>query len=98
MLGAILWALIAGTVIGVLGRLLLPGRQNISIWVTIGVGVAAALLGGAFAVWLGVGETEGIDWIRHAIQVGLAVLFVWGAARIAGGQRAGGGPSRRAAT
>ncbi|MFY1695357.1 GlsB/YeaQ/YmgE family stress response membrane protein [Solwaraspora sp. WMMD791] len=84
MIGTILWALIAGAVIGALGRLLLPGRQNISIWLTIGVGIAAALLGGVIATWLGIGETAGVDWLRHAIQVALAVFFVWIAARAAG--------------
>lgn len=85
MIGAILWAVIGGTIIGFLGRLLLPGKQDISVWLTIGVGILAALLGGLVATWLGVGETSGIDWIRHIIQVALAVLFVWLAARFVGG-------------
>jgi uncharacterized membrane protein YeaQ/YmgE (transglycosylase-associated protein family) len=85
MIGTILWAIIGGAIIGVLARLILPGRQNISIWLTIGVGIAAALIGGLIADWLGVGETDGIDWIRHIIQVLLAVLFVWLAARFTGG-------------
>jgi uncharacterized membrane protein YeaQ/YmgE (transglycosylase-associated protein family) len=91
MIGTILWAIIGGAIIGMLGRLLLPGRQNISVWVTIGVGIAAALLGGVLADWLGVGDTKGIDWIRHAIQIALAALFVWLAARFMGS------PSRRTA-
>ena len=92
MIGTILWAIIGGAIIGALGRLLLPGRQNISIWLTIAVGIAAALIGGLIADWLGVGDTRGIDWIRHFIQIALAVLFVWLAARFVGGSR-----SRRAA-
>ncbi|GAA4434952.1 GlsB/YeaQ/YmgE family stress response membrane protein [Phytohabitans houttuyneae] len=84
MIGTILWAIIGGAIVGMLGRLLLPGRQNISVWVTIGVGIAAALLGGVIADWLGVGDTKGIDWIRHAIQIALAVLFVYLAARVMG--------------
>lgn len=84
MIGTILWAIIGGAIIGMLGRLLLPGRQNISVWVTIGVGIAAALIGGVLADWLGVGDTKGIDWIRHAIQIALAVLFVYLAARFMG--------------
>jgi uncharacterized membrane protein YeaQ/YmgE (transglycosylase-associated protein family) len=82
MISTILWAIIGGAVIGVLARLILPGRQNISVATTIGVGIVAALIGGVLAGWLGVGETNGIDWIRHAIQIGLAVLFVWIAARL----------------
>lgn len=85
MIGTILWAIIGGAIIGVLARLLLPGKQNISVWMTVGVGILAALLGGLLADWLGVGDTAGVDWWRHIIQVALAVLFVWLAARYLGG-------------
>jgi len=93
MIGTILWALIAGTVLGFLGKLLLPGRQNIPWWATIGAGIAAALLGGLIAEWLGVGDTAGIDWIRHGIQIVLAVLAIWLVARMMGGSRRT-GPTR----
>lgn len=92
MIGAIIWAIIAGAIIGILARLLLPGRQNISVWLTIAVGIVAALLGGVIATWLGVGETSGIDWIKHIIQVALAMLFVWLAARYTGGRSVRGHP------
>ncbi len=45
MLLAIIWAIIIGAIIGALGRLVVPGRQNMSIWLTIVVGIVAALLG-----------------------------------------------------
>jgi uncharacterized membrane protein YeaQ/YmgE (transglycosylase-associated protein family) len=76
VIAVILWALIGGGIIGGLGRLILPGRQNLSIWATIGVGIAAALLGGVLAFWLGVGLLPGPDWVLYAIQIALAVLFV----------------------
>ena len=85
MIGTILWAVIGGAIIGALARLILPGRQNISVWLTIGVGIAAALIGGLIADWLGVCDTDGIDWLRHIIQIALAVLFVWLAVRLTGG-------------
>ena len=44
MFGVILWAIVIGAIIGVLGRLVVPGRQNMSIWLTIAVGVVAAIL------------------------------------------------------
>jgi uncharacterized membrane protein YeaQ/YmgE (transglycosylase-associated protein family) len=77
MISILLWALIGGALIGVLARLILPGRQHISTVATITIGVIAALVGGVIADFLGVGETRGIDWIRHGIQIGLAILFVW---------------------
>jgi uncharacterized membrane protein YeaQ/YmgE (transglycosylase-associated protein family) len=82
MLGTIIWGIVGGAIVGVLGRLLLPGRQNISMLMTVVAGILAATLGGIIADWLGVGDTRGIDWWRHAIQLGLAILFVWLVARM----------------
>lgn len=65
-------ALLFGAVIGGLGRLVIPGRQHISLLATILVGIAAALVGTAAATVLGVANTSGIDWIELALQVGLA--------------------------
>lgn len=84
MIGTILWAIIAGTILGYLGKLLLPGKQNIPAWATIGAGIAAALIGGLIADWIGVGETAGIDWWLHFIQIALAVVAIWLVARFMG--------------
>lgn len=81
MIGTILWGIIGGAIIGILGRLILPGRQNISMLWTVIAGIAAALIGGLIADWIGIGDTKGIDWWRHVIQLALAVLFVWLVAR-----------------
>jgi len=81
MLGTILWGVIGGAIVGLLARLILPGRQNISTLWTVIAGIVAATLGGVLADWIGVGDTKGIDWIRHIIQIALAVLFVWIVAR-----------------
>lgn len=75
-IGGIISAIIIGLVIGVLGRLVLPGRQNISIIMTILVGVVAALAGTALAGALGVANTAGVDWIELGIQVLLAAVGV----------------------
>ena len=72
----IITAIIVGAIIGALGRLVLPGRQSISILLTIVVGIVAALLGTVLANALGVNYTPGIDWIELFIQVGLAALGV----------------------
>lgn len=75
-LGILIWGLLAGIIIGPLARLVLPGKQNISLPMTIVVGAVGAILGGLIAGWMGVGETDGIDWIKHAIQVGVAVVAI----------------------
>ena len=76
MLTSIIWAIIIGAVIGALGRLVVPGRQDLSIWLTIGIGIVAALIGTAIARALGFAETGGIDWRELAVQVILAALGV----------------------
>jgi uncharacterized membrane protein YeaQ/YmgE (transglycosylase-associated protein family) len=55
-----------------------------SIWLTIAVGVVAALLGGMIASALDVGDTPGIDWIKLIIEVALAAI---GVSLVAGGTR-----------
>ncbi|WP_028924390.1 GlsB/YeaQ/YmgE family stress response membrane protein [Pseudonocardia acaciae] len=76
MIGTIVSSIIIGLVLGVLARIILPGKQNIPIWLTIVVGIVAAYVGNWLAVLLGVRETPGIDWIRHIIQVVLAVIGI----------------------
>jgi uncharacterized membrane protein YeaQ/YmgE (transglycosylase-associated protein family) len=69
-------ALIVGAIIGALGRLVVPGRQNINFLLTILIGILAALLGTIVAGALGVAETRGIDWIEIAVQVVFAAVGV----------------------
>ncbi len=72
----IITAILVGAIIGALGRLVLPGRQNIPVWLTIVVGIAAALLGTVIANAMGVKTTEGVDWIELFIQIALAAIGV----------------------
>ncbi|TXL89660.1 GlsB/YeaQ/YmgE family stress response membrane protein [Streptomyces sp. NBC_01725] len=75
-ISGIITAIIIGIVIGVLGRLVVPGRQRIGVLWTIVVGIVAALIGTALASALGVGDTDGPDWIEWLIQIGLAAVGV----------------------
>jgi uncharacterized membrane protein YeaQ/YmgE (transglycosylase-associated protein family) len=73
----IITALIVGLIIGALGRLVVPGRQSIPIWLTMVIGVVAALLGTVVARALGIATaTSGIDWLELLIQVALAAVGV----------------------
>ncbi|MBX6750703.1 MAG: GlsB/YeaQ/YmgE family stress response membrane protein [Micromonosporaceae bacterium] len=95
MLATIVGAIILGVILGYLAKLILPGRQDIPAWATIGAGIAAALLGGFVAVWLGVGDTRGIDWIKHILQLVFAIAAVAVVARLYAGR--GRGPGRTTA-
>jgi uncharacterized membrane protein YeaQ/YmgE (transglycosylase-associated protein family) len=75
-ISGIITALVIGLVIGALGRLVVPGKQNIPIWLTLVIGVVAAFLGTLLAAAFGVAQTPGIDWIELILQVGLAAAGV----------------------
>jgi len=72
----IISALIVGLIIGALGRLVVPGRQYVPIWLTIVIGIGAALLGTVIARSFGWADTSGVDWIELFVQVVLAALGV----------------------
>jgi uncharacterized membrane protein YeaQ/YmgE (transglycosylase-associated protein family) len=83
----IITAIIIGAIVGVLGRLVVPGRQHIGIWLTVIVGIIAALLGTVIANALGVSNTPGVDWIELLIQVVLAAIGVAIVSGVGGGRR-----------
>ena len=77
MLQTILSALVAGIIIGPLARLVLPGRQNISLVMTVVLGAVGALAGSAiFQVISGRSNTPGIDWIALGIGVIVAAVAI----------------------
>lgn len=76
MISSIISAIVIGAIIGALGRLVVRGKQNISIVATIAIGIVAALIGTFIASLIGVSNTRGIDWIELVIQVVLAAVGV----------------------
>jgi uncharacterized membrane protein YeaQ/YmgE (transglycosylase-associated protein family) len=81
IIGTVIGGLIMGLILGPLARLVIPGKQDISLIGTILVGAGAAIVGGLIADWIGVGETSGIDWIKLFIQFALAVFGILGFAK-----------------
>lgn len=67
----LLTAIVVGLIIGALGRLAVPGKQNIPIWLTIVIGVVAALLGTFIA-----GAIVNTAGFTLLIQVALAAVGV----------------------
>lgn len=83
----IISALIVGLIIGALGRLVVPGKQNIPIWLTMLIGVGAALLGTVIARAVGLADTAGFDWTELLFQIVLAAIGVAIVAGVAGRRR-----------
>ena len=82
----ILGVIIAGVIIGLLGKFVAPGdRDNIPIWLTVLCGIGGVLIGYYVAAGLGVEATSGIDWIRWLISIAVAAVLVMVAAAATGG-------------
>ncbi|MER5951061.1 GlsB/YeaQ/YmgE family stress response membrane protein [Streptomyces sp. NPDC001904] len=71
-----LWAIIVGLVLGLIAKAILPGKQQIPLWLTTVFGIIGSVLGNWAATGLGVNDTKGIDWIRHLLQLIGAVVVV----------------------
>ncbi|KQV93627.1 MULTISPECIES: GlsB/YeaQ/YmgE family stress response membrane protein [Streptomyces] len=75
-ISGVISAIVIGIVIGVLGRLVVPGRQRIGILWTILIGIVAAFIGTGIAAGLDVADTDGVDWVEWLIQIAVAALGV----------------------
>lgn len=86
----VITAILVGIVVGVLGRLVLPGRQPIGMLVTILVGIVAAFVGTAIARAIGIPTaTRGIDWLELLVQVVVAAIGVALVSALMGRRRGG---------
>jgi len=86
----IITAILIGIVVGVLGRLLLPGKQPIGMLLTILVGIVAAFIGTALARAIGIPTaTSGIDWMELLVQVVVAAVGVGLVSAAMGRRRSG---------
>jgi uncharacterized membrane protein YeaQ/YmgE (transglycosylase-associated protein family) len=79
----ILGLIVIGIVIGVLARLVLPGRQPIGVGLTILLGIGGALVGGIVASAIGEGDIWELNFIGTVVGVIAAAAFI-GAADAAG--------------
>ena len=85
----IITAIVVGLVIGVLARLIIPGKQKIGLLLTIVVGIIAAFLGTFIARSIGLPtQTSGIDWIELGVQLVVAIIGVSLVAGLFGRRRA----------
>jgi len=79
--------LIAGLIIGALARLIKPGKQNLGILATLGLGLVGSLIGGLIAQFLGTGSIWELNVLGFVLAVVAAVLLVGTAETVAGKSR-----------
>ena len=81
----IIGVLVAGIIIGLLGKFVAPGdKDNIPIWLTILCGIGGVVLGWYVYTALGGTESAGIDWIRWLVAIVCAAVLVVIASTVTG--------------
>ncbi len=72
----ILGLIVIGIVIGVIARLVMPGRQTIGALMTVLLGIAGAVIGGAIASQIGEGDIFELNFIGTIVGVLAAVVLI----------------------
>ena len=76
--------IIAGLVIGALARLIKPGKQNLSVLATLGLGLVGSIIGGLIAQLFGTGGIFELNIIGFVLAVVAAVLLIGTAEAVTG--------------
>jgi uncharacterized membrane protein YeaQ/YmgE (transglycosylase-associated protein family) len=76
--------LVAGLVIGALARLIKPGKQDLGLLATLGLGLVGSLIGGLIAQFFGTGDIWELNVIGFVLAVIASVLLIGVAESVAG--------------
>ncbi len=76
-MGIIAWV-VFGLIAGVLAKWIMPGKDGGGCLVTVGLGVAGAVVGGFIGARLGLGTVSGFDIRSFGLAVGGALVLLLG--------------------
>ena len=68
--------IVAGLVIGIVARLIHPGRENLGILATLGLGIVGSIIGGVIASAIGTGDVMELNVIGTVFAVIAAILLI----------------------
>jgi len=68
--------IVAGLIIGALARLIKPGKQNLSVIMTLLLGLVGSVIGGVIANLLGTGDIFELNVLGFIVAVIAAVLLI----------------------
>jgi uncharacterized membrane protein YeaQ/YmgE (transglycosylase-associated protein family) len=77
--------IVAGLIIGALARLIKPGRQNLGLLATLGLGLVGSVIGGLIASFIGTGSIWELNILGFVLAVVASVLLVGTAEAVTGG-------------
>jgi len=73
---ALIGFIVFGLVVGAVARLIKPGKQNLSVLATLGLGLVGSLIGGVVATLLGTGTFTELDFLGSVVAIVAAVALV----------------------
>lgn len=65
-----------GLVVGVVARLVVPGRQHLSLGMTLVLGLVGSVVGGIVANAIGTGDVFELNVIGSVVAIAAAVLLI----------------------
>ncbi len=74
--------IVFGLVVGMVARLLVPGRQELSIGMTVLLGVIGSVVGGVIANALGTGDVFELNFIGSVVAIAAAVALIVAGERV----------------
>ena len=87
--GTVLFYLIVGTVVGLLGKFVAPrSRDNIPLWLTIVCGIGGMVVGDLIYRAFGGNGSRGLDWAQGLVTVLTAAVLVMVASTVSGRSKA----------
>ncbi len=87
--------IVFGLVVGVAARLLVPGRQTLSIWMTLLLGLIGSVVGGLVANALGTGDIFELNILGAIVAIATAIVLIIVGDRVGAISRRSGGSQRR---
>ncbi|MDT0186616.1 GlsB/YeaQ/YmgE family stress response membrane protein [Microbacterium sp. ARD31] len=85
MLWTIIFYLVVGTIVGLLGKFVAPGdKDNIPLWLTVVCGIGGMILGGFIYRAFGGDGSRGLDWTQGIVAILTAAVLVIIASTVTG--------------
>jgi len=84
----IIFYLVVGTIVGLLGKFLAPGdKDNIPLWLTVVCGIGGMVIGDVIYRAFGGNGSRGLDWTQGIVTVLTAMVLVMLASGLTGRRR-----------